>query len=1447
MSVGQRVSVNGVNGVIRFVGETSFQTGIWVGVELDSPNGKNDGSVKGERYFTCEPLFGMFVRHSQLKSEVVTSRSDSPTSTNSGRSSPSRPDIKRPSSRLSSSSSKPTTSTPKPTATKAPSSNVNKNQTTKKIISRQSNTAVTPGSTDMKSTARLSSVKNLKAKVSSPVSSPEQISPISASPLPSPSSGLANTLNVVSIEEVEVDRMELESPINVVQLDSVSENKAQEEILAIIENDRRLSLKGNSVISEPGILEADFDESKSLATPANTPAQEISEINFASNINSSATAASVQLEEKNKKTTLLESKYPPSVVFKETPLPSAASVVPLENAEVPKVRETASDILPIKGVPLKEYEDLKIKYKILESKREQDKLLLKDMEQLKQELEQTILIKTKLNEKFNLVQNELKDVQNQLKEAQVKNRIIDAQMSETNDILEMAALDREVAEERADALEAELEEVRYKLEEMELSVEILKQEKELNSENIDDGNVETSNGALIQLEKQNSRLKDALMMLREITIQEEEELKLKIELLTSEVAPAIELKAYVISTTVQNERLIVDLERAEKQVEEMKLSLDDALGASEMVEQLSENNLYLNEKLEELKAAVEDLETIKELNDELELNHIETEKQLEAEIDLKNTYLAEFSEKFKSQEEVLVDYERTIKQFRDLVNNLRNDLAKFSKPISAKELDFVVEENQNAKKRGGKKNKKNVLEEEKLRNPQQVILSLNMQLNTVTAKIKGKEVELELKKLEPYLPDTFFTSENDSILCLLFFERILFKAQLCKNRIEEIVNDHERQGRLREINSWSYFEVSQYLVAVTGAARKFFFYINVCDVDSFLRMQQVYKEVIALEKRLDSVVNMIVTNEMLFQIAIEELQTITTVLEIVAQNHLVKHQVAIPSNIAGATEYQHSPIPTDTTVQMVQSQNRAVSISLLEVIFVNIDRFVSELNRLEFFFEKSVDAGLYWDKGFYEVLEESEDDIGYGCGKEFLSAIKNILLKSAGIKTNANKLSKMLIDAEEENKIFSPIVNCKLLDALNSTVKFNDYIVKVNTGVKSFLEQDPLNIDELEALIEICAKFSEETWGTKETFCGERLLENSSLTENLLHNIVESSDEKEFEILADKPPYPWLIRSEHVKADYILNTEMQNSVRTLTEEINLLIKEMKIKDQSREDTALRLELLEKRMMNGEKQIGNISELREELQKSKQQEKTFTEAIENMSADIELLEKENHILKNQNKILESKSKQLDLNPPTATITKESLLQDDSYIGDSSEANVDVSKQDISDPLMRKAHKAAVKLMEPEHENSIIRTQNEVKLLNRQIHQQLASQSVVDLTKVPVSSKGWKSNKNDLSLQILAQKSEFEKLEAKVKEGKEKIREIGNQQIVFGWSNYTQGSKFSNEKKQNDIKVAKFEEPILIGRIKVSKDDIGGGAHEEKNNSFTFTSIREFANFHGIFAN
>ncbi|XP_061725881.1 dynactin subunit 1 [Cydia pomonella] len=69
LTLGQRVKVVGkdVKGSVAYVGHPTFATGKWIGVILDEPKGKNNGTVRGHAYFTCDENYGVFVRQTQIQ------------------------------------------------------------------------------------------------------------------------------------------------------------------------------------------------------------------------------------------------------------------------------------------------------------------------------------------------------------------------------------------------------------------------------------------------------------------------------------------------------------------------------------------------------------------------------------------------------------------------------------------------------------------------------------------------------------------------------------------------------------------------------------------------------------------------------------------------------------------------------------------------------------------------------------------------------------------------------------------------------------------------------------------------------------------------------------------------------------------------------------------------------------------------------------------------------------------------------------------------------------------------------------------------------------------------------------------------------------------------------------------------------------------------------------
>ncbi|KAM9382701.1 CAP-Gly domain-containing linker protein 4 isoform 2-T3 [Phaethornis superciliosus] len=67
LKLGDRIVISGQKvGTLRFCGTTEFASGQWAGIELDEPEGKNNGSVGKVQYFKCAPKYGIFAPLSKI-------------------------------------------------------------------------------------------------------------------------------------------------------------------------------------------------------------------------------------------------------------------------------------------------------------------------------------------------------------------------------------------------------------------------------------------------------------------------------------------------------------------------------------------------------------------------------------------------------------------------------------------------------------------------------------------------------------------------------------------------------------------------------------------------------------------------------------------------------------------------------------------------------------------------------------------------------------------------------------------------------------------------------------------------------------------------------------------------------------------------------------------------------------------------------------------------------------------------------------------------------------------------------------------------------------------------------------------------------------------------------------------------------------------------------------
>ncbi|XP_060951755.1 dynactin subunit 1-like isoform X1 [Limanda limanda] len=682
------VTGKGQRGTVAYIGATLFASGKWVGVVLDEPKGKNDGTVQGKRYFICEENHGIFVRQSQI--QVVDD--------GSGATSPETPEF-----------------------------------VLAKIL-KQKDTPETP------KTSKLTPL-NVK-KWSTP--------------------GLTPATSLPSLLVRSAGRPSL--PLTT----------SRESLSSSLSGD----VSEAGVSSQQGALGAPI-----VPQPSGSPAPVAS------------------------------------------PVPATPS-----KAEPPISKQEEESLRA-------QVKDLDEKLETLKMKRTEDKAKLKELEKHKIQLEQLQEWKIKMQEQQTDLQKQLKEAKKEARDAQESKDHYMEEMSDTADAIEMATLDKEMAEEKAESLQVEVDSLKEKVDELSMDLEILRHEI---SEKGSDG--AASSYHVKQLEEQNSRLKEALVRMRDLSSSEKQEhVKLQKQM---------EKKSTELDTLrTQKEKLQEEVKHAEATVDELKEQVDAALGSEEMVETLTERNLDLEEKVRELRETVTDLEAINEMNDELQENGRETEMELREQLDMGGAKVREAEKRVEAAQETVADYQQTITKYRDLTTRLQDA-----------NRDLINQQNANA---------------EQVQQPPAELFDFKIKF--AETKAYAKAIEMELRKMEvaqsnrqvslltSFMPDSFLRhgGDHDCIMVLLLIPRLICKAELLSKQAQEkfdlsgnLAQGAGLRGPPGEQRSFASGLVYS-LSLLQATLHKYEQALNNCDVEVFKRMGTLYSEMNFHERSLDYFIDLL--------------------------------------------------------------------------------------------------------------------------------------------------------------------------------------------------------------------------------------------------------------------------------------------------------------------------------------------------------------------------------------------------------------------------------------------------------------------------------------------------------------------------------------------------------------------------------------------------------------
>uniref|UniRef100_A0A3B4VHK7 Dynactin subunit 1 n=1 Tax=Seriola dumerili TaxID=41447 RepID=A0A3B4VHK7_SERDU len=531
--------------------------------------------------------------------------------------------------------------------------------------------------------------------------------------------------------------------------------------------------------------------------------------------------------------------------------------------------------------------DLEEKLETLKMKRTEDKAKLKELEKHKIQLEQLQEWKTKMQEQQTDLQKQLKEAKKEAREAQeAKDRYME-EMSDTADAIEMATLDKEMAEERAESLQVEVDTLKERVEELSMDLEILRHEI---SEKGSDG--AASSYHVKQLEEQNGRLKEALVRMRDLSASEKQEhVKLQKQM---------EKKNTELETLrTQKEKLQEEVKQAEATIDELKEQVDAALGSEEMVETLTERNLDLEEKVRELRETVTDLEAINEMNDELQENARETEMELREQLDLSGAKVREAEKRVEAAQETLADYQHTITKYRDLTTRLQDA-----------NRELISQQNANAE----------------VQQPPAELFDFKIKF--AETKAYAKAIEMELRKMEvaqsnrqvslltSFMPDSFLRhgGDHDCILVLLLIPRLICKAELISKQAQEKfdLNGNLEQGTgLRgppgEQRSFASGLVYS-LNLLQATLHKYEQALSSCSVEVFKRMGTLYSEMNFHERSLDYFIDLLHKDQLDETVQVEPLTKAIKYYQQLYSVHLADHTEDCTVQLADHIKFTQSAL-----------------------------------------------------------------------------------------------------------------------------------------------------------------------------------------------------------------------------------------------------------------------------------------------------------------------------------------------------------------------------------------------------------------------------------------------------------------------------------------------------------------------------------------------------------
>ncbi|KAF2130801.1 hypothetical protein P153DRAFT_365449 [Dothidotthia symphoricarpi CBS 119687] len=508
---------------------------------------------------------------------------------------------------------------------------------------------------------------------------------------------------------------------------------------------------------------------------------------------------------------------------------------------------------------------LQIKIQHLEKQHAEYQEQLKEFTQAKDDRDKFNGIIQKLKVKCQTQHQEVLETKEQVTTLQVENQQLSKAQQEQEADYEIALLDKEMAEEKAEQAEAEIEALRARVEERDLELEILRSEAELLTTDMTEEDKEAA--GFFKLQEENDRLREALIRLKEYAEEREKEHKaciLELEEETSQVDLIKQTNASLLERLQNTDAFVCDLQQ----------QVDASNEWEEMVEVLSSKNHDLEESVVEKDLVIKDLESLRELNEELELQRMEEADEMRAELEVKDSELAEHLQRLLDQSAVIEERDELITKFRELIFELQSRMAdaESSKTMTETQVQETT----------GRFNQ---------------VMEMNRRLRTANVHATKKEISAQLdrlrgdeltEKLAVWIEvgsDDF--SNGEATGAYFTAKRISFKASLLSSLFATNDRDMSHNGGLEEaLARLSCVEAIYHLANIKNGSERLWSAMAVSTLSRFASFGPSHQEILAIEKVLDQGLGALKADEVNYADLAGSFGRVTKIQEALLQSHL---------------------------------------------------------------------------------------------------------------------------------------------------------------------------------------------------------------------------------------------------------------------------------------------------------------------------------------------------------------------------------------------------------------------------------------------------------------------------------------------------------------------------------------------------------------------------------